>query len=92
MLRQRMRRDGIRAVPLVQLRVTVDAKEGPNVPLTAPLRDSEPPKSVNEFPGLEHLERPELDEDWEDWEDKSGVLRKTHAYRLADTRSLPRSA
>ncbi len=70
---------------------------GPKTPL-APTRDSEPPKSNgsrprpanDEYPGLEQLDRPELDElDEQDWENKSGV-----AYTPAQrpTGALPRTA
>jgi hypothetical protein len=59
--------------------------QGPKVP---PPRDSEPPKSANEFPDLERLDRPELDED--EWDDKSGVLRKTRP--LAPKLDLARTA
>jgi hypothetical protein len=50
--------------------------------------DSDPPSSLNEFPGLERLDRPELDDEAPDtqrepWDDESAVRKLAKQARTA---------
>ena len=57
---------------------TSTAQRGPKT------RKSNPPATSEEFLDLEHLDRPELDDDDDEWDSKSAILRKTPPPKKGD--------